>query len=86
MGDYGGVVNLEATVIGVYSDTLNIPPAEAGTSPDLGSIDLSIALSQNNSAINGYVTLDKTLVYSVEHTLGSKRVCHQHWALSKRRC
>lgn len=71
VGDYSGVVKLDTTVIGVYSDTLNIPPSEAGTSPDLGSIDLSIALSQNNNALNGYVTLDKTLVYSVEHTLGS---------------
>ncbi|MCB0122160.1 MAG: tandem-95 repeat protein, partial [Caldilineaceae bacterium] len=32
---------------------------------------LSLTLSQNNNALNGYVSLDKTLVYSVEHTLGS---------------
>ncbi|MEZ4866434.1 MAG: Ig-like domain-containing protein [Caldilineaceae bacterium] len=70
VGDYSGVVKLNTTVIGVYSETLTIPPSEAGKSPDLGSIDLSITLDQNNNTLNGYVSLDKTLVYSVEHTLG----------------
>ena len=74
VGDYSGVIKLNTTVIGVYSDTLTIPPPPgAGTPPppDLGSIELSLTLSQNNNALNGHVTLDKTLVYSVEHTLGS---------------
>lgn len=74
VGAYSGVVKLNTTVTGVYSDTLATPPPPgAGTPPppDLGSIDLSLTLSQTNSALSGYVSLDKTLVYSVEHTLGS---------------
>ena len=71
VGAYSGVVKLNTTVIGVYSDTLSIPPAGADTSPDLGSIDLSIMLNQTDNALSGYVSLDKTLVYSTEHTVGS---------------
>jgi hypothetical protein len=62
------------TVGGVYSDTLATPPPPgAGTPapPDLGSIDLSLQLTQTGNALSGYVSLDKTLVYSVEHTLGA---------------
>ena len=74
VGPYSGVIKLNTTVTGVYSDTLATPPPPGtGTPPppDLGSIDLSLMLSQTNNALNGYVSLDKTLVYSVEHTLGS---------------
>ncbi len=73
VGAYSGVVKLNTTVIGVYSDTLTIPPppgAGTPTPPDLGSIDLSLMLNQTDNALSGYVSLDKTLVYSVEHTLG----------------
>ncbi len=74
VGAYSGVVKLNTTVTGVYSDTLATPPlpgAGTPTPPDLGSIDLSLTLSQTNNALNGYVSLAKTLVYSVEHTLGA---------------
>ena len=74
MGAYSGAVKLDVTVSGVYSDTLATPPAPgAGTPapPDLGSIDLSLQLTQTGNALSGYVDLDRTLVYSVEHTLGS---------------
>src|SRR5262249_4839601 len=46
VGDYSGEVQLQATVAGGYSDTLVAPPPAAGT-PDLGSIDLALNLSQN---------------------------------------
>lgn len=74
VGAYSGEVKLNSTVAGVYSDTLATPPPSGTgtpTPPDLGSIDLSLQLSQNGTALSGYVSLDKTLVYSVEHTLGS---------------
>ncbi len=74
VGSYSGAIKLGATVGGVYSDTLATPPPPGtGTPapPDLGSIDLSLQLNQSGSAVSGYVSLDKTLVYSIEHTLGS---------------
>jgi hypothetical protein len=73
-GAYSGSVKLNATVAGVYSDTLATPPppgAGTPTPPDLGSMDLSLQFNQNGNALSGYVSLDKTLVYSVEHTLGT---------------
>ena len=74
VGGYSGIVELNNTVAGVYSDTLAIPPAPgAGTPPppDLGSVDLSLQLTQTGNLLSGYVNLDKTLIFSVEHTLGS---------------
>jgi hypothetical protein len=67
VGDYSGVVQLQFTAAGVYSDTLATPtPAEL---PDLGAIDLALNLSQNGSALSGYVSLDKTLVFAAAHTI-----------------
>ncbi len=73
VGTYSGVVDLNVTVGGVYSDTLAIPaPAEgAPAPPDLGNIDLSLELTQSGNAISGHVSLDKTLVFNVEHTSGT---------------
>lgn len=74
VGTYSGAVRLGVTVGGVYSDTLATPPPPGTgtpTPPDLGSIDLSLQLNQTGSALSGYVSLDKTLVYTVEHTLGT---------------
>jgi len=74
VGNYSGPVKLNVALGGVYSDTLAISPAPGtGTPPppDLGTIDLSLQLDQTANTLNGYVSLDKTLVYSVEHTLGS---------------
>ena len=73
-GEYSGPVKLNVTVAGVYSDTLAtpMPPDQGGpTLPDLGSIDLSLQLTPTGSVLTGYVNLDKTLIYSVEHTLGT---------------
>jgi hypothetical protein len=67
VGSYSGEVELQFTVAGVFSETLNTqPPANP---PDLGSIDLSLQLSQNGNGISGYVSLDKTLVFSTAHVL-----------------
>ena len=74
VGSYSGAITLGATVGGVYSDTLATPPPpETGTPapPALGSIDLSLQLNQSSNTVSGYVSLDKTLVYTVEHTLGT---------------
>jgi hypothetical protein len=74
VGDYSGVVQLQFVVAGVYSDTLvTPPPPAAGTPapPDLGSIDLALNLSQTGSTLSGYVNLDKTLVFTVEHIIQS---------------
>lgn len=74
VGDYSGAVDLSITVGGVFSNTLATPPppgAGTPTPPDLGSIDLSLHLTQTGSVVSGYVKLDKTLVFSVAHTLGS---------------
>lgn len=68
-GSYAGVVELQGTVVGVYSDTLPTLPI-TGT-PDLGTIDLSLSISQSGNALTGYVALDKTLVFSVEHIIQS---------------
>jgi Bacterial Ig domain len=68
VGDYSGEVKLQVTVAGVYSDTLVTSPPAAGT-PDMGSIDLALHLSQNSSALSGYVSLDKTLVFTPTHTI-----------------
>jgi hypothetical protein len=67
-GDYSGAVKLQFTAAGVYSDTLATPPPAAGA-PDLGAIDLALHFSQNGSALSGYVSLDKTLVFAAAHTI-----------------
>jgi hypothetical protein len=72
VGDYSGVVKLQFTAAGVYSDTLATPPppaAGAPAPPDMGNIDLALHLSQNGSALSGYVSLDKTLVFAAAHTI-----------------
>ncbi len=72
LGDYSGIVDLQFTLAGVYSDTLATPqPPAVGTpeAPDLGVIDLALNLSQNGSALSGYVSLDKTLVFTAAHTI-----------------
>ncbi len=66
-GDYSGVVQLQVVVAGRYSDTLNTQPGP--DAPDLGDVDLALQLTQNGAALSGYVTLDKTLIFTVEHTI-----------------
>jgi hypothetical protein len=66
VGTYTGQATLKFTVGGVYSDALTLPTAPAS---DLGAIDLSLVLNQNGNAVSGYVNLDRTLVFSVEHII-----------------
>jgi hypothetical protein len=71
-GDYSGSVKLQFTAAGILSDTLATPPPPAAGEPeppDMGSIDLALHLSQNSSAVSGYVSLDKTLVFTETHTI-----------------
>lgn len=70
-GDYNGVVKLQFTAAGVLSDTLATPPPAAGQPepPDMGTIDLALKLNQNSSTVSGYVSLDKTLVFTGTHTI-----------------
>ncbi|MCE7988080.1 MAG: hypothetical protein DYG89_43500 [Caldilinea sp. CFX5] len=70
-GPYAGAVKLNVVVGGVFSDTLVVPTTPLSGTEDLGSIDLSLQLTQTGNLLNGYVSLDKTLVFSAEHTLGS---------------
>jgi hypothetical protein len=70
-GAYDGLVKLNGVVGGVFSDTLAAPTAPITNGVGLGDIDLALQLTQTGNALSGYVSLDKTLVFSVEHTLGS---------------
>lgn len=70
-GAYDGLVKLNVVVGGVFSDTLAPPAAPITGAVGLGNIDLSLQLTQTGNLLSGYVSLDKTLVFSVEHTLGS---------------
>ncbi|MEZ4674345.1 MAG: hypothetical protein R2932_08895 [Caldilineaceae bacterium] len=69
-GAYRGTVDLQVTVAGLYSDTL--PTTTITDTPDLGRIDLALQISQTGNVLTGYVDLDKTLVFSVEHTIQSE--------------
>lgn len=71
IGGYSGNVDLNVTVGGTLSDTLAPPTASISGTANLGSIDLSLQLTQTGNTVSGYVNLDKTLVFSVAHTLGS---------------
>jgi hypothetical protein len=71
-GDYSGQVKLDWVLSGVYSATLSTPtPQPAGTPApaDLGNIDLSLHLEQSGNAVSGYVLLDRSLVFTQEHTV-----------------
>jgi hypothetical protein len=71
-GDYSGAVKLQFTAAGILSDTLATPPPPAAGQPeppDMGTIDLALKLYQNNSTVSGYVSLDKTLVFTGTHTI-----------------
>lgn len=64
-GAFSGQVKLNGVATGVYSTSLTLPAGQ----PDLGSVDLALQLTQTGNALNGFVALDKTLIFSVEHTL-----------------
>jgi uncharacterized repeat protein (TIGR01451 family) len=70
-GTYLGTVKLDWAMPGEYSDPLPTPtPDPEGTSPpDLGEIDLGLALVQASSTVSGYVDLEFSLVFTGEHTV-----------------
>ncbi|MFQ5593147.1 MAG: hypothetical protein ACE5HA_03260 [Anaerolineae bacterium] len=71
-GDYSGEARLNWVLAGIYSDTLATPtPQPTGTPApaDLGRIDLSLRLEQSGSAVSGYVLLDRSLVFTREHSI-----------------
>lgn len=70
-GAYDGLVKLSVVVGAVFSDTQATPTAPITNGVGLGNIDLALQLTQTGSALSGYVSLDKTLIFSVEHTLGN---------------
>lgn len=67
-GEYAGQVALEGVFTGVYSDLLE------PTAMDLGYIDLALALEQSDGEVSGYVSLDRTLVFTQEHTIDEQAV------------
>ena len=69
-GNFSGQVKLNGVVTGVYSDSLTLPAATG--QPALGSIDLALQLTQSGNGMSGYVSLDKTLVFTVEHTIAGQ--------------
>jgi hypothetical protein len=64
-GNFSGQVRLDAVATGVYSDTLTL----ADNQPKLGTIDLALQLSQTDNRVSGYVALEKSLIFTAEHTL-----------------
>lgn len=40
--------------------------------PALGSVDFTLQLSQTGNGLSGYVSLEKTLIFSVEHTIAGQ--------------
>lgn len=63
---YLGGVKLNWVAPGVYSDTLTAP---TGTLPSLGGIDLAFLLHCSANQLSGYVDLENTLVFTVEHII-----------------
>lgn len=67
-GNFSGQVKLSGVATGVYSDSLTL----AAGQPALGSVDLALQLSQTGNGLSGYVSLEKTLIFSVEHTIAGQ--------------
>jgi hypothetical protein len=68
-GLYAGQVNLEGVFTGVFSDPL-APQQEI----DLGTIEIALALQQSDNEVTGYVALERTLIFTQEHTIAGKAV------------
>lgn len=64
-GNFSGQVSLRAVATGVYSDNLTV----ASKQPNLATIDLALQLHQTDNRVSGYVALEKSLIFTVEHTL-----------------
>ncbi len=71
-GQYVGSAHLDWGLVGVYSDALATPtPQPVGTPKprDLGSIALALQLAQSGTTVTGYIMLDRTMVFTKEHTI-----------------
>jgi hypothetical protein len=66
--EYAGQVALEGVFSGVFNDTVE-PNAI-----DLGYIDLALVLEGAGGAVSGYVSLERTLVFTGEHEMDGKAV------------
>ena len=63
-GDYEGTVTLQRVFNGIYSDTVTL-----SNTIDLGYIDIVIHLEQSGNVVNGFIGLDRTLVFTQEHQI-----------------
>lgn len=71
-GAYVGRAKLDWGLVGVYSDTLATPTPQPTSTPPpraLGSIDLALQLTQSGTIVSGYIMLDRTMVFTKEHTI-----------------
>ncbi|MEZ4677797.1 MAG: Ig-like domain-containing protein [Caldilineaceae bacterium] len=69
-GIYAGVVAIQGVQTGVYSDTLTLPATPTGEVPaNLGTIALSLQLTQTGSSVMGYVLLDRSMTFTTEHSV-----------------
>jgi len=65
-GTYAGVVHLDWSLPGTYTDALATPRPGPTPAPDLGVIDLGLRLSQSGDDVTGHVDLGFTQVFTKE--------------------
>lgn len=71
-GAYIGTVELDYAVPGEYDDDLNPPVPGDDPLPALGNIDFGLQLTDaGEGAMEGYVDLEHTLVFTTTHTVGA---------------
>lgn len=66
-GVFIGQVELDYALPGTYEDPLLPPEPDGEPLPELGSIDFGLQLTQDGTAVEGYVDLAHTLVFTTEH-------------------
>jgi len=70
-GAYSGIVELDWSLAGVYSDTLPTPTAqpEGAPSPILNAVDLGLIFHPAGLRVDGHVDLSSSLIFTEEHTI-----------------